>query len=53
MRRRRAYHYWVRKDLGFADPVEFRITLWARDDRAAQIQAAEIGLQLGLLLVGG
>jgi hypothetical protein len=52
--RRRAYHYWVRKNLeDFAEPVEFRITLWAKDDRSAQIQAAAIGLQLGLLLVGG
>jgi len=31
---------------------DFEITIYASDDRGAEIQAADIGLKLGLLLLG-
>lgn len=53
----RKYRYRVTKTLhpyGPNDPVErvFYITVMAGSNRHAEIQAAEIGMELGLMLVG-
>jgi hypothetical protein len=53
----RNYRYRVSKTLypyGPNDPVEqvFYITVRAGSDRHAEIQAANIGIALGLILVG-
>jgi hypothetical protein len=48
----KSYRYAVEKDISGFQCTYFEITVYAGDDRAAEIVAAEIGQSLGILLLG-
>lgn len=45
------FRYRVQRDGGRV-PYTFDIMIWAETTRASEIQAAEIGMKLGILLIG-
>jgi hypothetical protein len=51
-RNMKPYRYQVDRDIAGFHRTRFEITLYAGDDRAAEIIAAEIGQSLGIMLLG-